>query len=156
MPASSMPEKSQALARALIRLTDADVVEFAEPEAMDSETATTHFAGYLAKRVVRRLLLLNDAQHARRSCAGRLEQYDGTGRLGVLLAHSWIMGAAPNPDNANRRVIGQAFAHVNSPCFRRGHLRSSHSGRLSPPVPRYHREPLEDESPWGISSALGS
>jgi hypothetical protein len=115
MAAASMPEKAQALARAMIRLTNADVVEFAEPKAMNGEPTAAHVARYLAKCVVRRLFLFDDAQHSRRGRAGRHEQYDRTGWFRILLPdHLWIMGIARNPDNANRRVRA-SLPDVKSP-----------------------------------------
>ncbi len=60
----AVSKKAQAFTRRIFRLTDADVIERAKPQAMDGETATADLAGDFMERVEIRLLSHADGENA--------------------------------------------------------------------------------------------
>src|SRR5688572_19178264 len=60
--AVSVPQKSEALTRAIGRLPDAHMIEVAQPKPMDDETATADVTRYLAKDVEIRTIANADTE----------------------------------------------------------------------------------------------
>lgn len=83
--AASVPEEAEAFTGALAGLSDADVVELAETELVQSETPTANFTRDLAENVVLCVAVLRDCEDADAVLVRRADQ---TNRSHGLLPHT--------------------------------------------------------------------
>lgn len=60
----AVAKKAQTFAGALFRCSDADMIEFADAQAVDGETTATDVAGELPKRVIHGFVLVGNAEHS--------------------------------------------------------------------------------------------